>query len=39
MADGLLKRDVERVQDRTQAKDDPFISSEQAVTGPKFSTK
>ncbi len=39
MADGFLKQDVERVQDRTQAQDDPFISSEQAVTGPKFSTK
>jgi len=30
---------VERVQDKTQARDDPFISSEQAVTGPNFSTK
>lgn len=39
MADGFLKQDVERVQDRTRARADPFISSEQTVTGPKFSTK
>lgn len=40
MADGFFETwGRERVQDRTQAHDDPFISSEQAVTGPKFSTK
>jgi len=33
MADGFLKQDVERVQDRTQSRDGPFISREQAVTG------
>lgn len=36
---GFWNSYVERVQGKTQARDDPFISSEQAVTGPNFSTK
>lgn len=40
VADGcFLKLDVEKVQSKTQVWDDPFISSEQAVTGPEFLTK
>lgn len=32
---GFKSRDVERKQDRSRSQDDPFISSEQAASGPQ----
>lgn len=39
MADGFFEAGCGEGAGQDQARDDPFISSEQTVTGPEFSTK